>query len=158
MQEFTMRAMRREDRQIDEQEARKILAKGLFGVLSTVGADGDPYGVPISYVYRDGVIYIHSAPEGRKLDNLHLGAHVSFCVVGNVETQPEMFSTRYESAIASAEVFELFDDPKLTALTWLIQKYSPDFQTEGADYIASRQDETRVFALRIAQLTGKRRA
>jgi nitroimidazol reductase NimA-like FMN-containing flavoprotein (pyridoxamine 5'-phosphate oxidase superfamily) len=158
MQNFTMRAMRREDRQIDEQEARKILSKGLFGVLSTVGADGDPYGVPMGYVYRDGVIYIHSALEGRKLENLRLGAHVSFCVVGNVESEPEMFSTRYESAIASAEVFELFDDPKTTALNWLIQKYSPDFQSEGDNYIASRQDETRVFALRIVQLTGKRRA
>lgn len=158
MPEHAVRTMRRQDREIDEQEARKILSSGQYGVLSTVGADGDPYGVPVSYVYRDGEIYIHSAPEGRKVENLFPGAHVSFCVVGATELQPEMFSTRYESAIASGEVHELFDQAKLDALSWLIAKYSPDFQTEGAAYIATRKDDTRVFALRVAHLTGKRRA
>ncbi len=158
MPDHALRAMRRQDREIDEQEARKILSAGQYGVLSTIGADGDPYGVPVSYVYRDGEIFIHSAPEGRKVENLSPGAHVSFCVVGATELQPEMFSTCYESAIASGEVHELFDQAKLDALRWLIEKYSPDFQTEGTAYIASRQNNTRVFALHIAHLTGKRRA
>jgi nitroimidazol reductase NimA-like FMN-containing flavoprotein (pyridoxamine 5'-phosphate oxidase superfamily) len=153
-----VRAVRRQDREIDEQEARKILLKGQFGVLSTVGPDGDPYGVPISYVYRDGEIYIHSAPEGRKVENLSPGARASFCVVGDTEVQPEMFSTRYESAIAACEVRELFDQDKTRALEWLIEKFSADFQKEGAEYIVSSQHLTRVFALRVCHLTGKRRA
>jgi nitroimidazol reductase NimA-like FMN-containing flavoprotein (pyridoxamine 5'-phosphate oxidase superfamily) len=158
MSDHALRTMRRQDREIDEQEARKILSAGQYGVLSTVGIDGDPYGVPVSYVYHDGEIFIHSAPEGRKVENLSPGAHVSFCVVGATELQPEMFSTRYESAIATGEVHELFDQPKLDALRWLIAKYSPDFQSEGAQYIVTRLNDTRVFALHIAHLSGKRRA
>jgi nitroimidazol reductase NimA-like FMN-containing flavoprotein (pyridoxamine 5'-phosphate oxidase superfamily) len=157
MEDHAVRTMRREDREVDEQEARSILIKGQYGVLSTVGADGVPYGVPLSYVYRDGEIYIHSAPEGRKVENLSPGAHVSFCVVGNTELQPEMFSTRYESAIASGEVHELTGDDKINSLTWLIAKYSPGFETEGAEYITSRQELTRVFALHVQRLTAKRR-
>jgi len=160
MEDHAVRTVRRQDREVDEREARAILEKGQYGVLSTVDADGEPYGVPLSYVYRDGEIYIHSAPEGRKVDNLTLtpGAHFSFCVVGTTELQPEMFSTRYESAIASGEVHELFGQEKIDSLTWLIEKYSAPFQHEGAEYIASRQELTRVFALRVHRLTGKRRA
>lgn len=158
MPEQTARAMRRQDREIDEVEARNILSVGQYGVLSTVGSDGIPYGVPVSYAYRDGEIYIHSAPEGRKVENLFSGAHVSFCVVGATQVQPEMFSTLYESAIAACEVHELAGEAKLSALAWLIAKYSPGFHREGAEYIDSRKDDTRVFALRISHLTGKRRA
>jgi len=158
MEDHAVRSMRREDREVDEREARDILAKGQHGVLSTVSADGEPYGVPLSYVYRNGEIYIHSAPDGRKVENLLPGAHFSFCVIGSTELQPEMFSTRYESAIASGEVHELFGQEKIDSLTWLIEKYSAPFQHEGAEYIASRQELTRVFALRVHRLTGKRRA
>jgi nitroimidazol reductase NimA-like FMN-containing flavoprotein (pyridoxamine 5'-phosphate oxidase superfamily) len=157
MEDHAVRTVRRQDREVDEREARAILEKGQYGVLSTVGAEGEPYGVPLSFVYRDGEIYIHSAPEGRKVDNLAPGAQFSFCVVGATEVQPEMFSTRYESAIASGEVRELVGEAKINSLGWLIAKYSPGFETEGAEYIASRQELTRVFALRIEHLSAKRR-
>jgi nitroimidazol reductase NimA-like FMN-containing flavoprotein (pyridoxamine 5'-phosphate oxidase superfamily) len=157
MEDHAVRTVRRQDREVDEQEARAILEKGQYGVLSTVDADCVPYGVPLSYVYRDGEIYIHSAPEGRKVENLTPGAQFSFCVVGATEVQPEMFSTRYESAIASGQVRELVGQAKIDSLGWLIAKYSPGFETEGAEYIASRQELTRVFALRIEHLSGKRR-
>jgi nitroimidazol reductase NimA-like FMN-containing flavoprotein (pyridoxamine 5'-phosphate oxidase superfamily) len=158
MEDHAVRSMRREEREIDEIEARKILEKGEYGVLSTVGADGEPYGVPLNFVYREGEIHLHAALDGRKLENLKHLNHASFCVVGSTQLQPEMFSTRYECAIASGEVRELFGEEKLRSLLWLVQKYSPDFQAEGAKYIASREELTRVFALHVAHLTGKRRA
>jgi nitroimidazol reductase NimA-like FMN-containing flavoprotein (pyridoxamine 5'-phosphate oxidase superfamily) len=40
--------MRRKDRELSAEEAGRILAKGEFGVLSTVGTDGQPYGIPLS--------------------------------------------------------------------------------------------------------------
>jgi hypothetical protein len=158
MEDHAVRSMRREDREIDKFEAEKILEKGEYGVLSTLGADGKPYGVPLNFVYREGEIYLHAALDGRKVENLDFCKHASFCVVGSTQLEPEMFSTRYESAIASGEVRELFGEEKLRSLLWLIQKYSPDFEAEGTEYIASRQELTRVFALHVAQLTGKRRA
>jgi hypothetical protein len=149
--------MRRQDREIDETDARQLLERGQYGVLSTVGPDGFPYGVPISYAFRSGEIFFHSAPEGRKVDHITTSPQASFCVVGATEVQPEMFSIRYESVIAFGEVQELFDDAKISALGLLIEKYSPNFQKEGTEYIASAQGDTRVFALRVRHLTGKRR-
>jgi hypothetical protein len=149
--------MRRKDREISEEEACQLLAVGEYGVLSTVGSDGEPYGVPLNYVYREGEIFFHTAPEGRKVENLGAGAEASFCVVGETELQPEMFSTRYQSAIASGEIHELAGEEKTTALGWLVEKYAPEFRQEGAEYIASSQSLTRVFALRPRRITGKQR-
>jgi hypothetical protein len=158
MENQQFRPVRRKDREIGEQDARELLAKGEYGVLSTVGPDGSPYGVPLSYAYREDQVYFHSAPEGRKVDHLIPGAKASFCVVGKTEVLPEKFSTRYESAIASGEVRELEGEDKTLALGLLIEKYSPEFRSKGADYIANAEGKTRVFALRVRRVTGKRRS
>ncbi len=44
----------------------QILYDNQYGLLSTVGMDGYPYGVPISYIYVDGKIYFH----GTNVDSL----------------------------------------------------------------------------------------
>lgn len=157
MDDQPIREMRRKDRETSEEETCQLLAVGEYGVLSTVGSDGEPYGVPLNYAYREGEIFFHTAPEGRKVDNLVSGAPASFCVVGETEIQPEMFSTRYQSAIASGEIRELAGEEKISALGWLVEKYSSDFRQQGAEYIASSQSLTRVFALRPRRITGKRR-
>ena len=53
------RQIRRKDRVLDRNGAEDILKKGTYGVLSTFGQDGYPYGVPVNYFYKDGHIYFH---------------------------------------------------------------------------------------------------
>jgi nitroimidazol reductase NimA-like FMN-containing flavoprotein (pyridoxamine 5'-phosphate oxidase superfamily) len=165
MEQLSTRPMRRNDRETDEQDARQLLARGQYGVLSTVGADGVPYGVPINYVHHESEIYFHSAPEGRKLDNLgamssgaNSGSQVSFCVVGATEVQPEMLTTNYESVIASGEVRELEGEEKRMALRWLVEKYAPDFRQQGEEHIANAEGRTRVFGIKVRHISGKRRS
>ena len=50
-----MKMVRRKDREIELQDALALLAAGEYGVLSTVGRDGRPYGVPLSYTYKNRV-------------------------------------------------------------------------------------------------------
>ena len=68
--------LRLQKRRLDAQNSEEILRKGEYGVLSTCGADGQPYGVPLNYVYEDGKIYFHCAAEGRKLDNIAVNSRV----------------------------------------------------------------------------------
>ena len=42
--------MRRKDRKLDEQVAVSLLEHCEYAVLSTIGEDGNPYGIPISPV------------------------------------------------------------------------------------------------------------
>ncbi len=55
------RPMRRKRQQLPQEECERILQKMTNGVLAVSGDEGYPYAVPISYVYADGCIYMHSA-------------------------------------------------------------------------------------------------
>ncbi len=76
-----MKKIRRKDRKISTDEAIDLLKKCEYGVLSTVDSDGQPYGIPLSYVYKDDCIYFHCARVGYKLENIKDNPRVSFCVV-----------------------------------------------------------------------------
>jgi len=149
--------MRREDRQITYAEALSILQKGDYGVLSTVSLDNEPYGVPVNYCLVDKCIYIHSALEGKKIDNIIKNPKVSFCVVGNAQVLPEEFSTKYESCIVQGSASESFNEEKQLALEALLKKYSKEFISEGLAYIKKLKDETRVFKITIKSFSGKAR-
>jgi nitroimidazol reductase NimA-like FMN-containing flavoprotein (pyridoxamine 5'-phosphate oxidase superfamily) len=56
-----MKSVRRKDREITSKEAIAILDAAEYGILSTVGEDGQPYGVPLCYAYKDNAIYFHCA-------------------------------------------------------------------------------------------------
>lgn len=152
-----MGKIRRQDRVIREEEAMDLLNTVEYGVLSTVSADGQPYGVPLNFCVIDRCIYFHSAVEGRKIDNIKHNKSVSFCLVGKTEVLPDKFSTKYESAIASGLVEEVFDHEKQTALEGLLYKYSPEWIDKGKKYIDGLREKTRVFKITINNLSGKAR-
>jgi len=152
-----MTDMRRKDRALSEEEAQALLDRTEYGVLSTVGGDGRPYGVPLNYCVIGRAVYFHCAVEGQKLEHLKNNRAVSFCVVGDTHLIPEKFSTRYESAIVTGEAEEVFGSVKQAALEGLIRKYSPSRFEEGLAYIARAQSQTRVFRITISRLTGKAR-
>lgn len=149
------REMRRKDRQVSTEAARSILKECVWGVLSTVGTDSCPYGVPVNYVVLDDAIYIHCAPSGHKLDNIRHCAQVSFTAVNGVQTLPAAFSTAYASAIATGTAHEATGEEKLLALQAFIEKYAPESAAEGAQYIARAADATTVLRINIETLTGK---
>jgi len=152
-----MRELRRKDRAIPDDEAMAILNRAEYGVLSTVSPDGKPYGVPINFCMIDRCIYFHCAMEGRKIDHIEKNKYVSFCAVGETEVLPDKFGTKYESAIVSGEIEEIFDDHKQIALEGMLKKYSPNHFKKGLEYIETLKAKTRVFKIGIQHLSGKAR-
>ena len=151
------REMRRHDRALSAAEAETLLAHGEYGVLSTSGEGGYPYGVPLSYAYVDGVVYFHSAMTGAKLDNLAVCDKVSFCVVGRTQTLPDKFSTEYESVVVFGRATAVTGEEKQKALLALVQKYSPDFLESGKAYIERAAAKTNVIKVAVEHMTGKAR-
>jgi nitroimidazol reductase NimA-like FMN-containing flavoprotein (pyridoxamine 5'-phosphate oxidase superfamily) len=152
-----MKEIRRSDREITFQEARAILDKGEYGILSTVDKDGQPYGVPLSYVYKNDGIYFHCAISGHKLDNIEHNEKVSFCVVGNTKVLPDKFATDYESSVVFGVVSEVSGTERHDALLWLLEKYCSDFIKEGKLYIEQKDKATKVVKIEISHISGKAR-
>jgi len=152
-----MRALRRKDRAITEDEALALLNVAEYGVLSTVTENGRAYGVPLNYCVIDDCIYFHCAVEGQKIDNIRHNKSVSFCAIGNTELLPDKFGTLYESVIASGVIEEVFESDKQLALEGLLHKYSAEFIDEGLKYIEGLREKTKVFKITINNVTGKAR-
>lgn len=149
--------MRRVERAVSEDEARQLLEAGEYGILSTCGPDGVPYGFPLSYCVIDNAIYFHCALEGRKIGNLAHESQVSFCVVGKTEVLPEQFATRYESVIVTGRATDVLGDEKQLALEGLLRKYSAPFLAEGRAYISAKWEKTKVIRISIDTISGKAR-
>ncbi|MDU4961055.1 MAG: pyridoxamine 5'-phosphate oxidase family protein [Sporomusaceae bacterium] len=149
------RQLRRQDRELDAGEATAILREGSYGVLSVNGDYG--YGVPLNYVYLDGNLYFHCAPEGHKLACIRANPRVSFCVVGQATVLAERFSTAYSSVIAFGSAHEVAEAEKQAALLAFIDKYSPDYRDKGRLYVEGSQHKAAVVRLQIEHISGKAR-
>jgi nitroimidazol reductase NimA-like FMN-containing flavoprotein (pyridoxamine 5'-phosphate oxidase superfamily) len=154
---MNVKPVRRADREISLHEAQELLYKGEYGVLSTVGKDGQPYGVPLSYAYKNNCLYFHCAIAGHKLENIESSPRVSFCVVGKTRVLPEKFATEYESAVAFGAAAEVHGAERHSALVWLLEKYSQGFIEEGRKYIDEKDHATKVVKIVIEHVTGKAR-
>ncbi len=91
----------------------EILSSALICRLAMM--DGNrTYLLPFNYGYRDRTIYIHSAPEGRKIEILRRNPHVSFEVEDSVQVisgnRACDWSTRYRSLVGEGKVEIITDD------------------------------------------------
>ena len=150
------RKIRLTDRIVSGEKAIEIITKGSYGVLSTIGEDGYPYGVPLNYTYFDSCICFHCAQQGHKLDNIDFNNKVSFCVVTKSDVLSNEFDTDYESAIAFGQATVVTDDSgKKDIILSVLNKYSADYLKAGNNYMKKYWDETKVIKMNIEHLSGK---
>ena len=155
MIKFDNRLVRRQDRLLDEQAALELLKVGEYAFLSMTTREG-AYGVPLNYVVEDDVIYIHCAPEGRKLRAIAEDDRVSLCVVGQTKVVGEMFTTAYESVIVQgrAQIVES-EGVRRHALQLLVDKYAPAYRDEGCKAIERSMHRTAIIAISIDSISAK---
>ncbi len=149
--------MRRKDRQRTPAEGLAILKNGEYGVLATADAAGQPYGVPLSYIVRDGRLYFHCAHEGHKIDNIRANPRACFTVVGR--TRPvydKNFTTLFESVIVFGELFAVEDEKeKYDLLQALAEKYLPEYMDRAGESINKSLARTAVYGLSMEVVTAK---
>lgn len=156
--------MRRKRQELAPERCIEILQNGTAGVLSVMGDGGYPYGVPLSYAYKDGKIYFHSAVEGHKIDALRKEEKCSFTVIDQDNIHPDEYTTYFRSVIAFGRmrIFDSMDDI-IAGLSILGEKYNPGdhagLQHEIGKSVAMSggMSHTRVAVLcmEIEHLTGK---
>lgn len=149
--------MRRFKQILPEEETLDILKNGTNGVLALCGSDGEPYAVPISYVYADGKLYFHGAGVGHKHDIIKENPRASFAVVQQDEIVPEKFTTYFKSVIAFGTIKYAETREEIRhGIELLAKKYSPLETDEAVQAeIAASGKGMRVFVLEIEKITGK---
>ena len=105
------RKMRRFKQQISEEECIRVLKEQPRGVLSMIGDDGYPYGIPLDHWYceEDGKLFFHGAKEGHKIDAIAKCDKVSYCVMDNGFRKEGEWALNINSVIVFGRI-KLVDD------------------------------------------------
>lgn len=150
------RPMRRKDREMDRAFALEVLDKAEWMTLAMTGEDGTPYCVPVNAVREGDWLYLHSAPEGEKAEDLRRRPRVCLSAVGDTCVIPEQYTTAFESAVVRGEAGELIDpEEKRRALHLICQKYCPGQEADFDRTIDRSIARTAVFRIHIDEIAGK---
>ena len=143
---------------LPEEECIELLKKEKRGLLSVLGDDDYPYGMPINHYYceEDGRLYFHGGTSGHKIDAMKRHDKVSFCVMEDGVQAEEGWWKVVRSVIVFGRVEPVEDREKVYEITRkLCYKFTDDdayidheIQTSGA--------RTYMFALVPEHMTGKR--
>jgi nitroimidazol reductase NimA-like FMN-containing flavoprotein (pyridoxamine 5'-phosphate oxidase superfamily) len=120
-------------------------------------ADGNvPYVVALNYGCADNCLYIHCAPEGKKIDIIRKNNRVCFEVNVDVEMvntdTVHKCSTKYKSVIGHGTASIITDDAgKKAGLNVLMAQYS-DIAHE---YLQELLDKMVIIKVEVDSMTGK---
>jgi nitroimidazol reductase NimA-like FMN-containing flavoprotein (pyridoxamine 5'-phosphate oxidase superfamily) len=149
--------MRKVNQEIkDKNVLEEILSAAIICRVAMM--DGDlPYIVPFNYGYSEGCIYIHSAPEGKKIDLLRQNNQVCFEVEENAEIvkgeKACSWTTRYRSLVGYGTIEILSDDQsKQLGLEVIMAQHGAP---ELIEFNPKNLNRLVILKLSITSLTGK---
>ena len=148
--------MRRKNKEIKDQNLiQMILSKSEVCRLGII-TDDVPYIVPVNYGYKGNSIYIHSAPEGRKIELLKINPRVSF----EIELAHEViregescdWTTKFRSLMGTGSI-EIINDfsEKEKGLEIIMQQHGKEINS----YDKKLVEFIVILKLTIDEVTGK---
>lgn len=123
------RKMRRFKQKLTQEECITILQNEPRGVLSLLGDDGYPYGLPMTHWYnpKDGHIYFHGAKEGHKIDSIKKNNKASFCVMDKGYKKENEWALHIHSVIVFGTIQIVKDPNKIVEIcSELCRKFTDD--------------------------------
>lgn len=144
---------------MSDAEALALLLSQDWGVLSVVGDDGMPYGVPVNYGFLDGKIYIHhtNAADGLLSTLLAQNANVCFTVVGRHEVDEPILSTHYDSVIVFGTAAVVTDEAeKVDAMMKMMTALAPSMLPNIPSHCQTSRNYLMII-ISPSSVTGKRR-
>ena len=126
------REMLRKNQALPIEACVEILENEKRGVLSVIGDDGYPYGMPMNHYYKDGMLYFHCGRKGHRIDAIAKNPKVSYCVHDSGVMRDDGWSYDVKSVIIFGRA-EICDDAGTVAeiCTELSRRFVSD-----EDYIA----------------------
>jgi len=133
---------------LNEDQARDLIAGKHFAHLGCVLEDGTPYVLPINYLLKNDSIYIHSL-LGTKVKALRRNSRAC------VQVEDIRSPYRWRSAIAYGEFEEIRDkEERAGVIGDLLAEFDTLTPVEGLEAENSGREDVVVFRIRIRRLTG----
>ena len=151
------RKMARYKQQLPQAECIGILTEQLRGVLSVLGDEGWPYGLPINHYYcpEDGKLYFHSGKTGHKVDAVKRCEKASFCVYDEGFRREGEWALNIKSVIVFGRIEPVEDQAKAMEMARRLSRKFTDDEAYIDREIARSGPHTLVFALVPEYMTGK---
>ena len=151
------RDIARKKQKLSSDDCIGLLKNEKRGVLSVLGDDGYPYGLPINHYYdaEDGKLYFHSGKTGHKIDAIKNCNKASFCVYDSGYRRSGEWALNFRSVIVFGRTEIVTDHDKAIEIS---KKLSLKF-TDDEKYIENEVkgfgQAVLVFALVPEHITGK---
>ncbi len=142
----------------NKQELEGIIGKCQVCYVGMVDKENKPYVIPMNFGYKDGVILMHGAQKGKKVDILR--NNPSVCIVFSTDHQLRYvtedvacsWSMRYRSVLAYGTVEFIDDlDEKIIALNTFMSNYTP----KKFNYNTPALREVNVFKVVVEKFEGR---
>lgn len=151
------RDMLRFKQALSQEECIEILKREKRGVLSVLGDDDYPYGMPINHFYcdEDGKLYFHGGKKGHKIDAMRRHDKASFCVYDEGYRKEGDWALNIKSVIVFGRIEFVEDQERAMELARrLSHKFTQD---EGyiEHEITHSGPGTLMFALVPEHISGK---
>jgi len=153
--------VRRTDRLMSNERVLALLANGFCGRLATVGVDGEPYCVPLLYVFDGNEVLLHNTlARGHLRTNVEHEPRVCF----EIDEAGEVFdygrfecdsSVAYRSVIVFGRIRIVTDTvAKQRFCEALMAKYGKPDSARPKGFFP-RLDQITVYAIAVERMTGK---
>ena len=149
------RKMRRFKQQISEEECIRILKEQPRGVLSMIGDDGYPYGIPLDHWYSGNKLYFHGAKVGHKMDAITAFDKVSYCVMDEGFRRDGKWALNIKSVVVFGRIRVVEDEAKKREIcTNLVRKFTDDEEYLQKE-LTNAFPRVNCLELTIEHMTGK---
>lgn len=151
------REMRRFKQQLPVEDCIALLQEEKRGVLSVLGDEGYPYGMPMNFWYEpeNGKIYFHTAKAGHLQDAIAGYDKVSFCIYDRGYRREGEWAWNVKSVIVFGRI-RIVEDPAVveTMTRRLGYKYTDDSEYVEREIRISTKN-VRCLELTPEHITGK---
>lgn len=151
------RPIRRKNKEIDIEAAKRLLFTERRGVLAVHGDDGYPYAIPVNYYYDEPAnkIYFHGSKVGHKVDSLKKCDKICFTVYGNEQIKEEAWAPFLQSTVVFGRCHLLEGgDETLRLAKKMAMKYYPDEKLVEEE-LAIYGKAVQMYEIDIEHISGK---
>ena len=138
------REVTRKKQVLSNEEVVELLKKQLRGVLSVLGDDDYPYGLPINHYYNeeDGCLYFHGGKTGHKIDSIRKHDKVSFCVYDDGYRIGDDWPLHIKSVIVFGKVEFVIVDCDINQISILTTIYDSRKSVEHRHVVSGHHDSS----------------